>query len=51
MKDIILVTLAGFGACWIILALMVLNFGGSIKVTVINPITKKRDILTDYKNE
>lgn len=47
MLKIILIILSGFGTCWLILCLMVIKFGGSIKVVLQNPITKQNDILTD----
>lgn len=47
MLKIILIILSGFGVCWLMLCLMVIKFGGSIKVVLQNPITKQTDILTD----
>lgn len=41
--------LSCFGVCWFILGTLVLNFGGSIKVIVNNPITKEKDILTNIQ--
>lgn len=47
MLNILIGILAFFGVCWFILACLVLTFGGSIKVTVNNPVTKIKDIITD----
>lgn len=47
MLNILLFILSSLGICWIILGVMLLSFGGSVKVSIINPITKKIDILTD----
>lgn len=49
MLNILINILAFFGGCWFILSMLVLNFGGSIKVIINNPITKKKDIITDIK--
>lgn len=47
MLSVIFCILSFLGICWIILGIMLLSFGGSVKVTIINPITKQRDIITD----
>lgn len=49
MFKILLGILSCFGMCWIMLGTLVLNFGGSIKVIVNNPITKEKDILTNIQ--
>ena len=47
MLKILLSISSCFGICWIILSFLVLKFGGSIKVEVNSPITKKKDVLTN----
>lgn len=47
MLSAIFCILALLGICWIILGVMLLSFGGSVKVTIINPLTKQRDVLTN----
>lgn len=47
MLKILLSISSFFGICWIIISFLVLKFGGSIKVEVNNPITKKKDVLTN----
>lgn len=47
MLSVIFCILVLLGICWVILGVMLLSFGGSVKVTIINPITKQKDILTD----
>lgn len=47
MLSVIFCILILLGICWIILGIMLISFGGSVKVTIINPITKQRDVLTN----
>ncbi len=47
MLNILLLGLSGLGIWWLILGIMLLGFGGSVKISITNPITKKQDILTD----
>lgn len=47
MLSIIFCILSLLGICWILLVVMLLSFGGSVKVTIINPLTKERDVITD----
>lgn len=47
MLSVIFYILSLLGICWIVLRIMLLSFGGSVKVTIINPITKQRDVLTN----
>lgn len=47
MLSVIFCILSLLGICWIVLGIMLLRFGGSVKVTIINPITKQRDVLTN----
>lgn len=47
MLSVIFCILSLLGVCWILLGIMLLSFGGSVKVTIINPITKQRDVLTN----
>lgn len=47
MLSVIFCILSLLGICWIVLGIMLLSFGGSVKVTIINPITKQRDVLTN----
>lgn len=49
--NLIFYILTLLGVCWVILGAMLLSFGGSVKVTIINPITKERDILTNINLE
>jgi hypothetical protein len=46
---IILSILSIFGSCWILLGVMILLCGGHIKVEIINPASKKIDVITDIK--
>lgn len=47
MLDIIISILSLFGICWIILFVMLITLGGSLKVTINNPLTNQVDILTN----
>lgn len=47
MLNLIFYILTLLGVCWVILGVMLLSFDGSVKVTIINPITKQRDVLTN----
>ena len=47
MLSVIFCILSLLGICWIVLGVLLLSFGGSVKVTIINPLTKERDIVTD----
>ncbi|MDC0802692.1 hypothetical protein POG14_10890 [Clostridium paraputrificum] len=47
MLSVIFCILALLGICWIVLSAMLLSFGGSVKVTIINPLTKERDVITN----
>lgn len=50
MLSVIFCILSLLGMCWIILGVMLLSFGGSVKVTIINSIKKRRDVLTNINS-